>query len=317
MTDRVLLTGAGGFLGSHILETLLKQTDWDIMCTDSFRHNGVTDRVSHLLPHPRVQVLTHDLTAPFSAARQQQLGSLDYIISVASLCQVDQSIAGPAEFIRNNVEIALNVMELARVLRPRHVVHMSTDEVYGPGRFISHSTHEPSSPYAASKAAQADIISAYHRTYSIPATIVSSSNMFGERQSILAFVPRVMRSLLTGKALALHMSGTEQGKRYYTYAPNVARYIVRELSCATQPFAGKSHVLLPGQSLQGNRDLALEVARRAGFELSYILVPGTSVRPGYDEAYAPLPGAWHPEISFDDGLDRAVAWFLANPESIL
>lgn len=317
MTDNVLLTGAGGFLGSHILETLLAETEWTITCTDSFRHNGDTDRVAHLLPHPRVQVLPHDLRAPFSAGRQQRLGSLDYIISVASLCQVDQSIASPAEFIRNNVEIALNVMELARVLRPRHVVHMSTDEVFGPGDFIHHSAHQPSSPYAASKAAQADIISAYHRTYSIPTTIVSSSNMFGERQSILAFVPRIMRSLITGRPIELHMSGAVQGRRYYTYAPNVARYIVRELSCATQPFAGKSHVLLPGQSLRGNRDLALEIARRAGFELRYTLVPGTSARPGYDDDYAPLPGAWHPEISFDDGLDRAVAWFLANPESIL
>lgn len=315
---RVLLTGAGGFLGSHILEALLEETDWDVVCTDSLRHNGTTDRLAHLLPHYRVILLRHDLSAPFSPVRCQQLAPLDYIISVASLCQVDQSIADPAGFIRNNVEVALSVLELARELNPRYVVHMSTDEVFGPGRFVHPCAHQPSSPYAASKAAQADIISAYQRTYGIPVSVVSSSNMFGERQSTLAFIPRIMRSLLTGESLDLHMSGRTQGQRHYTYAPNVARYIVRNLAADPElPFAGVSHVLLPGQCLRGNKDLALQVASLAGRELRYSLVPGSSARPGYDEDYASLPGSWLPQVSFDEGLERTVQWFLDNPESVL
>src|SRR5579859_7773803 len=103
---RVLLTGAGGFAGSHALEHILVNTDWDVVCTDSFRHKGKTDRISEVLAaraeHAhRVSVVTHDLAAPFSAQMARKIGHCNYIIAYASESHVDRSISDPVPFIQN------------------------------------------------------------------------------------------------------------------------------------------------------------------------------------------------------------------------
>ena len=134
---RAILTGAGGFVGHHLLEHLLVNTDWEIIATDSFRHQGKTDRIAEVLAaHPdqahRVEVITHDLTAPFSAQMTRRIGHVDYLAAVASESHVDRSIADPVPFVRNNTDVMLNTLELARVIKPGVVLHVSTDEVYGP-----------------------------------------------------------------------------------------------------------------------------------------------------------------------------------------
>src|ERR1039458_5722848 len=151
---RVLLTGGGGFVASHTLIHLLHNTDWEIICTDSFRHRGKTDRIAEMVnghPEywPRVTVLTHDLTVPFSEQFIAKLGRVDYIISMASESHVDRSISDPRPFIENNVALTLTLLEYARYcnicegIHPPNANHdpdymvekflnISTDEVYGP-----------------------------------------------------------------------------------------------------------------------------------------------------------------------------------------
>jgi dTDP-D-glucose 4,6-dehydratase len=137
---RVLLTGAAGFVGHHCLEHLLVNTDWDITATASFRHRGTADRISQVLDgHPdwkrRVTVLVHELTAPFSPQAVERITGkqgLDYIIAMASESHVDRSITDPVPFVRNNVDVVLTTLELARQLNPSKVIVVSTDEVYGP-----------------------------------------------------------------------------------------------------------------------------------------------------------------------------------------
>jgi dTDP-glucose 4,6-dehydratase len=108
-SKRVLLTGAGGFVGHHTLEHLLVTTDWEIVCTDSFRHKGKTDRLrevleSHSLLGSRVKVLTHDLRAPISPQLAHAMGPINYLISMASESHVDRSITDPRDFFENNVQ---------------------------------------------------------------------------------------------------------------------------------------------------------------------------------------------------------------------
>jgi dTDP-D-glucose 4,6-dehydratase len=194
---RILLTGAGGFAGAHFLEHVLATTDWDVVATDSFRHRGTTDRIAQVLRcHPaqeeapdtrhrewrhRTTVLTHDLTAPFSPQAQAVIagpGGLDFLIAMASESHVDRSITDPVAFTENNVAVVLNTLELARVLKPRAVVAISTDEVYGPveAGFLGHKEWSPilpSNPYAASKAAQEALVISYWRTYGVPAIITN------------------------------------------------------------------------------------------------------------------------------------------------
>jgi FlaA1/EpsC-like NDP-sugar epimerase len=131
---RVLLTGAGGFAGSHCLEHLLVNTDWLVVCTDSFRHRGKTDRIREVLDarpeHAhRVTVVTHDLTAPFTFQLGKTIGRIDYIFAYASESHVDRSINNPFPFIMNNTAVILNTLEFARQVRPEAMLMVSTDEV--------------------------------------------------------------------------------------------------------------------------------------------------------------------------------------------
>jgi len=335
---RVLLTGAGGFVGSHFLAALLDQTTWSVIAVDSFRHNGATDRVADVLATrdaTRVEVVAHDLTTPFSPRFRAVVGpktteSLHAIFDVASLSQVDASISNPASFIMNNVAVTVNTLDLARQVGCESYVHLSTDEVYG-SRDVPASPHEhrPSSPYAASKAAQNDVCHAYHVTYGVPVQVFTSSNMFGERQSQLAYVPRVVRAALADEPVQVHHRGGVYGRRFYSYAADVAEWIVestleRDPDDLDEPLR---HFVLPGRYHADNGYLARVVwrltvecaGRSTEPKLEYVEVD--EVRPGYDLDYFQLDGyddGWaHPvhleNAPFEDRLRRTVEWFVALP----
>lgn len=321
MTRKVLVTGAGGFVGSHVVEALLERTDWHVVGVDSFRHNGdfvnVVDAAGHATD--RVTALVHDLTVPFNTRRLRDLVELDYVINVASRSHVDESIADPGEFVYNNVGVVLTVLELCRRIVPRRLIHVSTDEVHGPHDPTSVHEHRPSSPYAASKAAQVDLVNAWARTYSIPVTVVSSANMIGERQSATAYVPIIVRALLDGSPLDVHYHDGQPGERSYTYVRNVADRLVDELLADNAPLDAPRlptsetvvrHVALPGQRRIDNHALARRVADLAELPLVVRPVDAGHRRPGYDPTYAPLGGTWVPSIDFDEGLRRTVSWTL-------
>ena len=314
MTRTVLVTGVGGFVGSHVVEALLERTDWHVIGVDSFRHTGELDRLvtargDHV---DRVTSLTYDLTVPFLPRKVRQLTDVDYVINVASRSHVDESIREPREFVLNNVQLALTILELCRQIEPRRLVHVSTDEVHGPAG--TSAQHLPSSPYAASKAAQLDLMYAYTRTYDVPTTVVTSANMFGERQMPTAFVPLIVRALVIGATLDVHHHAGRPGERSYTYVRNVAARIVDELRTVNRddvnPVLPVRHVVLPGQRRVDNLTLALNVALAANLPLSWRSVNAVDRRPGYDPTYATLDGTWEHEVAFDDALRRTVHWYL-------
>src|SRR3990167_10558396 len=110
MVKVCLLTGVGGSIGIHTLSHIMKNTDWNVVGIDSFRHKGWCDRVAHhLKDHPqdvdRVKIITHDLSAPFSELTKKRIGKVDYIINMASLSDVEVSIQEPASFIKNNIDL--------------------------------------------------------------------------------------------------------------------------------------------------------------------------------------------------------------------
>ena len=118
---RVLITGIGGSIATHFLEHFLENTDWDIVGVDSFRHKGWTDRTREIVSRfhdafGRVSVFNHDLTAPISPVLRSRMGRIDYIINMASLSDVDASIKDPVPFVKNNIDLALTMLEFARVV---------------------------------------------------------------------------------------------------------------------------------------------------------------------------------------------------------
>lgn len=313
MTRTVLVTGVGGFVGSHVVEALLDRTDWHVVGVDSFQRGGEFVRlVEANRDHVgRVTALVHDLVVPFTTRELGRLAGVDYVVNVASRSHVDESVSDPVDFVTNNVKLALTVLELCRAIHPKRLLHVSTDEVYGPHAATTFE-HRPSSPYAASKAAQADLVHAYARTYGVPSTIVTSANMFGERQMATAFVPLIVGALVTGEPLEIHHHRGQPGERSYTYVRNVAARVVEELASIDRAETGELFATLPlaGQRRVDNYTLALEVAEVAELPLAAQVVDVGDRRPGYDPTYQTLDGFWLPEVSFNEGLRRTVHWFV-------
>lgn len=304
---KVLVTGIGGFLGSHVLNELI-HGDHEVIGVDSLNHNGDSLRVAEattcLANDAKFHWMCHDLAAPFSPTQLAKIGELDAIIHTASLSSVDQSIRDPVGFVRNNVNSTLTVLELARHSLPYRFIHMSTDEVYGASAPCDDTHHLPSSPYAASKAAQEDLCNAWRETFHVPTTIVRSANMFGERQSELAFIPRVVRAIADEAPITIHIDRDgKPGIRNYTYVGNVATYLVELAQSETRV---TDNVTLRGQMTLDNVSVALNVAAVLGRELKCEYVNAELVRPGYDRKYELHGDHWTPKIEASEAFRRTV-----------
>ncbi len=350
---RILLTGAAGFVGSHALKYLLENTNHDVVCLVSFEHMGVSARIrqvehdynehaflvagtGHYSFRDRVKIIRHDLRTPFDHITIAEMGKIDAIWNIASESHVDRSITHPVPFVKNNVELMLNMLELARYLEPRLFLQMSTDEVYGPAP-AGHDHKEwetplPSNPYSASKAAQEAIAFSYWRTYGVPLVITNTMNIIGEMQDAEKFAPMVMKKVWSGQPMTIHASPTgEIGSRYYLHAYNLADAWSYLTDCygpnafdvpaygfeAGIDRPAKFHIV--GEREVDNLQFAKMIAAELDKPLHYELVDFHSSRPGHDLRYA-LDGqkmatiGWTAPLSLDESVSRMVSWTKAHPE---
>jgi dTDP-glucose 4,6-dehydratase len=330
---RVLLTGASGFVGSHVLRHILVNTDWEVVCPTTFSHKGMTDRIRIAVlgvddEYKRVKVVRCDLTAPISAVTAHEFGKIDYVINVASESHVDRSIELPAPFIINNVSLICHLLDWARIAQPEKIVQVSTDEVYGPAP-IGHAhkewldQHLPSNPYSASKAAQEDIAFSYWRTYDLPITITNTMNIIGETQDTEKFMPMVIKKVLSGEEMSIHASPEgEIGSRFYLHARNQADGLLHVLSQNFPKFGETTtperfHIV--GEREVNNLEMAQMIADAVGKPLNYKLEDFHSSRPGHDLRYA-LDGnkitdtGWKLPIPLEESIRKTVEWTLAHPE---
>lgn len=336
MVNRVLLTGAGGFVGSHMLRHLLMNTDADIVCPVTFKHRGKSQRIASAIQDnvafkKRVTVVMHDLTAPVDDITAKQFGDIDFIFNVASDSHVDRSIDYPVPFVQNNVNLILHLLEYARTLPNLQMfLQMSTDEVYGPMRYDLPSEEWdvilPSNPYSASKAAQEAIAISYWRTYAVPLIITNTMNLFGEMQDSEKYFAKIMRAIQNDELLTVHYNSVtnEIGSRFYIHARNFADAwltIAHECVPTLYPDADMPQRFnIVGDREINNLGLAQCIAAQMGKELKYELVDFHSSRPGHDLKYG-LTGdllhrvtGWTAPYSFEETVHNTIQWTLAHPE---
>lgn len=324
---KVLITGISGFIGHHFLDHFLLNTDWQVIGIDSFRHKGMSERITdseHWRANKdRVTICTHDLTAPLSSVLMERIGKVDYIINMASESHVDRSITNPVPFIQNNIDLTLNVLEYARLYKPEKFIQISTDEVYGP--IFDDEGHPewdpiiPSNPYSASKAAQESIAISYWRTYGIPVFVTNTMNVIGERQDPEKFVPLCIKKISSEETISIHSQKGSIGTRFYLHARNFAdaiMFILINVPALNYPDSNRPQRFnIVGKTELNNLELAMKIASIMGRELKYEMVDVHSIRPGHDLRYG-LDGArleamgYSFPVPFDVSLEHTVRWHL-------
>lgn len=336
---RVILSGIGGSIAVHFLAHIFHNTDWEIVGIDSFRHRGWTDRVRFMFENhpdwiPRTKIITHDLTAPFSPILKEKIGHIDYIISMASLSDVEASIIDPVPFIKNNVDLTLNLLEYAREIKPEVFVQISTDEVYGAVSSKYDDLRKewdaivPSNPYAASKACQEAIAVSYWRTYGVPLIITNTMNNIGEMQSATKYPVIVQKAVANDKELTIHGSEKgEIGSRSYIHSRNFADAVLFILQ-NLPPYMHQSEKAdkpdrynIAGDIQLDNLELAQMIARLMGKELKYKMQNFHHTRPGHDPHYGLNmeklhKAGWKQPLTFEESLKNVIEWQSEHPEWI-
>jgi len=326
MKKRVLLTGATGFVGAHVLKAILDNTDWETVCPISAFKNG-QNRLEWAIGSrsSRVKTLVHDLTHPITEYISSEFGPIDYVINLASQSHVDVGIKKPTETIMNNVAIVCNLLDWAKTANIEKFIQCSTDEVYGPDTGSPHTEqdrHFPSNPYSASKAAQENISFSYWRTYNVPLATTNMVNVVGPLQDTEKFTPLVIKKILNNEEVTIHTSNGKVATRTYVYVENVASALLHLLSLdfnspLTSVEPSKWHIGADGK--YSNLDWAELIATFAGRDLNYKLEDGNISRPGYDDSYSLdgsklLSSGWTPAYTLENSLEKTVNWYLENPE---
>lgn len=273
---RVLVTGAAGFVGSHLVEAILKNTNWQITTLDRFDAAGNPNRLSETLEttsgidRTRVKFVFWDLKSELNKGVCKQLvGGFDYIMHLAAGSNVNVSIENPLGYFMDNCIGTVNLLNYARSggLSIPHrkeggdydgkFLYFSTDEVYGPAPFDMEKgyrewdRHNPNNPYAGAKSAAEMACISFSHTYKIPLVITNCMNIIGERQDSDKYVPLVINKLLKGEKLLVHADKTKThaGKRHYLHARNI---------CAAAIWILENGKVLDGSDIQGRYNIVGE-----------------------------------------------------------
>jgi NAD dependent epimerase/dehydratase len=317
MGKRVLVTGAGGFIGSHLVELLVREGH-EVRAL--VRYNGRDDR-GHLdrlddAVKASIEVHRGDLKDP-EAVRKAVEGRA-WVFHLGALIAIPYSYQNPLDVVQTNVVGTAHVLDACRA-NPglERVVLTSTSEVYGTARFVPITESHPlcgQSPYAATKIGSDALGESYHRAFGLPVAILRPFNTFGPRQSARAIIPTVISQALTRPVVRL---GSLDPRRDLTY--------VKDTAAGFLAIAGSDAAVGRVVNIGRGEDLTIgelveRIAARIGRPIQVEADPGR-VRPAASEVGRLLAGTalarevmgWSPRYSLDEGLDETIAWVRANP----
>ena len=313
---RVLVTGAGGFIGSHLTERLVELG----ASTRALVHYNALGRwgwLDQLSVRRDVKVVGGDLFDRDSV--REAMTGVDIIFHLAALIAIPYSYNAPASYVRTNVEGTLNVLQTAREIGIERLVHTSTSEVYGTARYVPIDEAHPlqgQSPYAASKIGADKMAEAFRLSFDLPVVTVRPFNTFGPRQSARAVVPTIMSQCLAGEAIRL---GNLHPTRDLNFVANTVEGFV--LAGATPGAIGQTINLGSGREISIGA-LAQLTGRIIGRPIT-IETEKERLRPGRSEVERLLCDnslarevlGWEPSVSLEDGLQRTLEWLKSNPET--
>lgn len=310
---KALVTGADGFIGSHLVEQLLEMgvAVRAFVLYNSFNSFGWLDT----LPKDKlaqIEIFTGDIRDP-NGTRQAMEGC-DTVFHLAALIGIPYSYHSPDSYVDVNIKGTLNVLQAARQLGTERILVTSTSEVYGSAQFIPISEAHPfqgQSPYSASKIGADRMAEAFWRSFDLPVTIVRPFNTYGPRQSARAVIPTIITQLLSGQPEIL--LGDLSPTRDWTFVGDMVRAFVM---IAQEPKTiGKELNVASGEETSIG-DLARHLVEKINPRAQVVLDP-QRVRPANSEVNRLVGDAgllreltgWKPIFSLVHGLDDTVDWF--------
>ena len=330
----IFVTGGAGFIGSNFVLDWLAQSDEPVVNLDKLTYAGNLNNLASLKDDPRHIFVRGDIGDQKLVLELLRTHKPRAILNFAAESHVDRSILGPGEFIQTNINGTFGLLEAARAYWVEldeaaqsafRFLHVSTDEVYGTlgpedPPFSETTAYAPNSPYSASKAASDHLVRAYHHTYGMPVLTTNCSNNYGPYHFPEKLIPLVIANALAGKPLPIYGDG--QQIRDWLFVSDHCAAIRRVLE------AGK-----PGETYNvggWNEKANLEVvhtlcdmldAQRPKEQGSYRdQITFVKDRPGHDRRYAidarklERELGWKPAETFETGIGKTVAWYLANQD---
>ena len=312
---KVLVTGSDGFIGSHLVEELLRRGA-DVRAFvyyNSFNHWGWLDTLPGSM-RKKIQVFSGDIRDPNGV--MEAVKGMDTVFHLAALIGIPFSYNSPDSYVDTNIKGTLNVLQAARNWSIRKLVHTSTSEVYGTAQTIpideKHSLRGQS-PYSASKIGADKIVESFYHAYALPVVTLRPFNAYGPRQSARAVIPTIVTQLLAGDVLRL---GNVQPTRDFNYVANTVDGFI--LAAEKKEAIGRTINIGSGAEIT-----IAELARKIG-ELFGKTVTIESqqqrIRPEdsevgrllADNSKARMILGWRPIVSFEKGLSQTVEWIQSH-----
>lgn len=311
--DKVLVTGADGFIGSHLTELLVNEgySVKAFVYYNSFNSWGWLDTLPKETLN-KIEIFTSDVRDPFGV--KEAVKGCDSIFHLAALIAIPYSYYSPESYVQTNISGTLNILQAARELNIKRVIITSTSEVYGTAQFVPINESHPKqgqSPYAATKIGADALADSYFRSFGLPVTIVRPFNTYGPRQSARAVIPTIITQLLSGvKDIKL---GSLYPTRDLVYVKDTAKGF---LEIFKNPSLIGEEVNIATNSEISIGNLAKLIFKLTGIDAN-IISDSERLRPEKSEVYRLFGDnsklfehtQWKPEYTLEQGLQKTIEWF--------
>ncbi len=325
----ILITGGAGFIGSHVVRRLVKNyPDYLVVNLDKLTYAGNLENLQDIDQAPNYHFERADICDAAALKRIFESHQITDVIHLAAESHVDRSIEGPMEFVMTNVVGTVQLLQAARAAWDKesgHVFHhVSTDEVYGSlgdtGLFEETTPYDPRSPYSASKAASDHFVRAYYHTYGLPIKMSNCSNNYGSHHFPEKLIPLMIHNIINEKPLPVYGKGD-----------NIRDWLwVEDHASAIDTIFHKGRVgesyNVGGLNEWTNLELVHFLCQLMDQKLkrekgeSEKLITFVTDRAGHDKRYAidatklETELGWKPSITFEQGLNNTIDWYLNNQD---
>lgn len=317
---KAVVTGGCGFIGSSLIDQLIKTKNYDVINIDKLTYAGNIKNIKSIENSFSYQFYEIDICNYDSIISALSNQEIDIIFHLAAESHVDRSIDKPSQFLKTNIMGTYNLLEFSRQVLKKRIsenkfkfIHISTDEVYGDldlsgESFSEFHRYAPSSPYSASKASSDHLVRAWNRTFNIPSIVCNCSNNYGPRQHVEKLIPKTISNIKQGKKIPVYGKG--ENIRDWIYVEDHCKAILDVY------FGGEvgSKYNIGGECEVKNIDLVKNIINIMG--ASEDLIEYVDDRPGHDLRYA-IDNAkikstvgFHPQHSIEEGLKKTIDWYL-------